>query len=346
MDVSSSKLVAWLTAICAAVLVAAVPASAAQDNSYSVHVLASNESGVVATPDADLVNGWGLTSGPGTPWWVSDNGTDKSTLYTADGTKQSRVVNVPGGPTGAVFWSLTTTPAFFVFATEGGQIRGWHPPSNDTFVLADGTSRHASYKGIAISPTGNRFYATDFHNQAVDVFDSSTFSRIIDPSAFTDPSIPSDYAPFGIQTIGSRVFVTYAKKESPDSEDELHGQGLGFVDAYDLDGNLLARVAQHGQLNAPWGIAWAPSNFGRFGGDLLVGNFGDGQINAYEEPSTGQFVHRGELRTAAGKSLSIDGLWALQFGHGAAANGPTNTLFFTAGPDDESNGLFGSITAG
>jgi len=338
----SARLFAWLTTAVAAAVIAAVPASAAQDNSYSVHALTSNLAGA-AHQDPNLKNGWGLTAGPTTPWWVSDNGTDKSTLYTADGTPQARVVNVPGGPTGAVFWSLAA-PAFFVFATEDGEIRGWHPPTNDTFVLADGTSREASYKGLAISPTGDRFYATDFHNQRVDVFDSSTFSLVPD-SGFVDPSIPSNYAPFGIQTIGSRVFVTYAKKESPDAEDELHGQGLGFVDAYDLTGNLLARVAQHGQLNAPWGLAWAPENFGRFSGDLLVGNFGDGQINAFEELPSGQFVHRGELRTSNGKSLAIDGLWALQFGHGATANGPMNTLFFTAGPNDEGDGLFGSITA-
>jgi uncharacterized protein (TIGR03118 family) len=344
MRLISSRSIAWLAGLVAALAVTAVPASAAPANSYSVHLLTSNVSGLAANPDPNLKNGWGLTAGPTTPWWVSDNGTDKSTLYTANGTPQSRVVNVPGGPTGAVFWSLTAR-AFFVFATEAGQIRGWHPPTNDTFVLADGTSRDASYKGLAISPSGDRFYATDFHNQHVDVFDSSTFALESD-SGFVDPSIPSDYAPFGIQTIGSRVFVTYAKKESPDAGDELHGQGLGFVDVYDLDGNLLARVAQHGQLNAPWGLAWAPSDFGRFSGDLLVGNFGDGQINAYEELPSGQFVHRGELRTANGKSLAIDGLWALQFGHGATtANGPTNTLFFTAGPDDESNGLFGSITS-
>jgi uncharacterized protein (TIGR03118 family) len=344
MHSSSPRLVAWLTAIVAALVVAAVPASAAQDNSYSIHLLTS-DFGVAPNPDPNLQNAWGLTSGPSTPWWVSDNGTDKSTLYTADGTPQSRVVNVPSAPTGDVFWSLTA-PAIFVFATEDGQIRGWHPPSNDTFVLADGTGRAASYKGLAISPTGDRFYATNFHSQRVEVFDSSTNPlTLVQNSGFVDPSIPSDYAPFGIQVIGSRVFVTYAKKESPDAGDELHGQGLGFVDAYDLNGNLLARVAQHGQLNAPWGLAWAPSNFGRFSGDLLVGNFGDGQINAYEELPSGQFVHRGELRTSDGKSLSIDGLWALQFGHGATANGPTNTLFFTAGPADESEGLFGSITS-
>ena len=127
--------------------------------------------------------------------------------------------------------------------------------------------------------------------------------------------------------------------------DEVAGQGRGFVDVYDVSGALLGRVAQHGQLNAPWGLALAPANFGVFSGDLLVGNFGDGQINAYEELPNGQFAHRGELREASGKSLSIDGLWALQFGHGTANNGPVNTLFFTAGPNDEADGLFGSITA-
>ena len=162
--------------------------------------------------------------------------------------------------------------------------------------------------------------------------------------AFVDPDLPSGYAPFGIQTIGSRVFVTYAK-QGPDAVDEIHGQGKGFVDVYATSGLLLARVAQHGQLNAPWGLALAPADFGRFSGDLLVGNFGDGQINAYEEMANGKFEHRGELRGTDGKSISIDGLWALQFGHGTVNNGPTNTLFFTAGPTDETDGLFGSITA-
>jgi uncharacterized protein (TIGR03118 family) len=320
-------------------------ASAAPANSYSVHPLVSNVAGVAPTTDPNLVNAWGLTAGPGTPWWVSDNGTNLSTLYRADGTIMPLVVHVPVAPTGAVFWSLTAR-AIFVFATEAGQIRGWHPSQGtQTVVLADRSSEGAIYKGIAISPTGDRFYATNFHSGQVDVFDSSTFA-LVPNSGFVDPQIPSDYAPFGIQAIGSRIFVTYAKKESPDATDELHGQGLGFVDVYDLAGNLLGRVAQHGQLDAPWGLAWAPLDFGRFSGDLLVGNFGDGQINAYEELPSGQFVHRGELRTADGKSLAIDGLWALQFGHGAANNGPTNTLFFTAGPNDENDGLFGSITAG
>ena len=344
MQRRSSRLVAWLTAVLAVAVFAAVPASAAPDNSYSVHLLASNVPGAAAHLDPNLVNGWGLTAGPTTPWWVSDNGTNKSTLYDAQGTPQSLVVNVPGGPTGAVFWSFAAR-AFFVFSTEAGQIRGWHPSQgNNTIVLADRSAQGAIYKGLAISQAGDRFYATDFHNGHVDVYDSTTFALVAAPGAFADPSLPAGYAPFGIQTIGTRVLVTYAKQDSA-AHDEVAGQGSGFVDAYDLAGNFVARVAQHGQLNAPWGLARAPANFGRFSGDLLVGNFGDGQINAYEELTNGQFVHRGELRTADGKSLAIDGLWALQFGHGAPANGPVNTLFFTAGPNDEADGLFGSITA-
>jgi len=175
----------------------------------------------------------------------------------------------------------------------------------------------------------------------VDVFDGS-FGLVPD-SGFVDPSLPSGYAPFGIQTIGDRVFVSYAKQDA-DAEDEVAGHGKGFVDAYDTEGNLVARVAQHGQLNAPWGLALAPDSFGRFAGDLLVGNFGDGQINAYAEHN-GHFTHRGELRDESGKSLSIDGLWALEFGQGGN-NGPAGTLFFTAGPDDETHGLFGQINVG
>jgi uncharacterized protein (TIGR03118 family) len=318
-------------------------AGAAAGNAYVVNNLVSNVSGAAARVDPNLVNAWGLTASAGSPWWVADNGTNVSTLYPANGTINTRVVQVPIHPTGTVFWG--STRATFVFATEAGTIRGWLSPTNNSFILADRSDQGAIYKGLALAATaeGDRFYATDFHNARVDVFDGS-FNLISNPGAFTDPQLRDGYAPFGIQTIGSRIFVTYAKQDA-EATDELHGQSLGFVDAYDTSGNLLARVAQHGQLNAPWGLALAPADFGRFSGDLLVGNFGDGQINAYEELPNGHFEHRGELRTADGKSLTIDGLWALQFGHGSSANGPTSTLFFTAGPNDESDGLFGTITA-
>jgi uncharacterized protein (TIGR03118 family) len=324
---------------------AAAPAVAGAGKEYTVHPLVSSVAGMAPITDPNLVNAWGLTASPTSPWWVADNGTSLSTLYRADGSIVPLVVHVPEHPTGTVFWA-TGARARFVFDTEAGQIRGWLPAQgNQTIVLADRSSVGAIYKGLALATTaaGDRFYATDFHNGRVDVFDAS-FALVTGADAFVDSDLPSGYAPFGVQTIGSRVFVTYAK-QGPDAVDEIHGQGKGFVDAYDTSGTLLARVAQHGQLDAPWGLALAPANFGRFSGDLLVGNFGDGQINAYEEMANGRFEHRGELRDGTGKSLSIDGLWALQFGHGAPSNGPANTLFFTAGPNDESAGLFGSITA-
>ena len=199
----------------------------------------------------------------------------------------------------------------------------------------------ASYKGLAIdsNTAGTRLYAADFHNARVDVFDGA-WQDVTPAGAFVDPMLPAGYAPFGIQTIGARVFVSYAQQDA-DAEDELAGQGRGFVDAYDLAGNLLERVAQHGQLNAPWGLAMAPASFGRYAGDLLVGNFGDGQINAYEETASG-FEHRGTLRDASGQKLVIDGLWALELGN-AGSNGTPDQLFFTAGPNEESHGLFGMI---
>ena len=327
-----------------AVMALGVLAPAAEDNSYTAHNLVADTPGTADHTDPNLVNAWGLAASPTSPWWVADNGTDVSTIYRADGTAVPLIVQVPSRPTGLVFWSFTMR-AVFVFATEVGTIRGWHPTQgNQTVILADRSGEGAIYKGLAISSTtgGDRFYAADFHNARVDVFDGSF--TLVTNAGFVDPDLPAGYAPFGIQNIGGRIFVTYAKQDE-DAEDEIAGQGRGFVDAYDLAGNLLARVAQHGQLNAPWGLAMAPANFGRFSGDLLVGNFGDGQINAYQEMPNGHFEHRGELRDADGKSLTIDGLWAIQFGHGTPNNGPTNTLFFAAGPDDEMHGLFGAITA-
>jgi uncharacterized protein (TIGR03118 family) len=344
-----SGLLVLALVLCSA-LVAASPLAAAERNSYTVTPLVSDQPGVAARTDPNLVNAWGLTASGTSPWWVSDNGTDLSTLYRGDGTPQALVVHVDGGPTGTVFNPTTgfVLPtggkALFLFDSEDGIVRAWNPAQGTTAIVVKDRSREgAIYKGLAIADTasGPRLYAADFHNARVDVFDG-TFGLV--PGGFTDPALPAGYAPFNVQTIGDRVFVAYAKQDA-DAEDEVAGQGAGFVDAYDLAGNLLARVAQHGQLNAPWGLALAPEGFGRFGGDLLVGNFGDGQINAYEELPNGHFAHRGELRGSDNKPLTIDGLWALRFGNGGNA-GPTGTLFFTAGPDEETHGLFGSITAG
>jgi uncharacterized protein (TIGR03118 family) len=332
-------------------VIAVSPLRAAEGNSFTVVPLVSDQPGVAPNTDPNLVNAWGLSSGPTTPWWVSDNGADKSTLYRgSDGLPQALVVSVPSAPTGNVFNSTSGfvlpvggTKALFLFDTEDGTVLGWNGAQGTTAVVVANLNDGAVYKGLAIADTsaGPRLFATDFHNGHVDVFDSNF--NLVPNSGFADPSIPNGYAPFGIQTIGNRVFVTYAKQDA-DAHDDVAGQGHGFVDVYDTAGNLLGRVAQHGQLNSPWGLVTAPATFGRFAGDLLVGNFGDGHINAYAELGNGHFEHRGELRSSHGM-LTIDGLWALQVAQGGN-NGTPGTLFFTAGPDGEAHGLFGQILGG
>jgi uncharacterized protein (TIGR03118 family) len=337
-------------AILALVLVTA--AGAASDNSYVVHPLVSDNGVPGTVPDPNLVNAWGLTASSTSPWWVADNGTGVSTLYTGAGTIVPLVVNVGEAPTGTVFNTTTGFPlpagvgnARFLFDTERGVISGWNggPAAQTKITSTEG----AVYKGLAIAQTsvGPRLYAADFHNRRVDVFDGSWQPVKQSFFSFRDPTIPRSFAPFGIQAIGSRIYVSYAKTQ-PGSDDEVAGPGLGVVDAFDAATGLLAAKVIDGQLNAPWGLAIAPANFGRFSGDLLVGNFGDGRINAFRPILGGLlYVPQGQLRTPAGDPVSIDGLWALEFGNGAAA-GPTNSLFFTAGPNEEEHGLFGSITAG
>ncbi len=340
-------------ALVAVAVLATPPAAAVGSNRYTMTPLVSNNDVPGTTHDVNLTNAWGLVAGPATPWWVSDNGADVSTLYNATGVKRNLNVTVAGAPTGIVFngnaGSFPVGPsgasALFIFATEGGTIAGWHPSVGTTAqVKVDSSGAGAIYKGLAIATTdsGPMLFATDFANAHVDVINATWAVQA--SGGFVDPTLPSGYAPFGIQTIGSRVFVTYAKQSG--GADELHGQSLGFVDAYDTGGNFLVRVAQRGQLNAPWGLAMAPANFGSFGGDLLVGNFGDGHINAYAEQPDGTFALVGALKGVDGRKLAIDGLWALEFGHGTVNNGPTDTLFFTAGPNDEADGLFGAIRAG
>jgi uncharacterized protein (TIGR03118 family) len=269
------------------------------------------------------------------------------------------VVTVEGGPTGTVFNGGTgfvvhsgaaSGPARFLFASEDGIIRGWNPNvpgagSTVAQIAADRSHVGAIYKGLAIAttPHGDLLYAADFHNARIDVFDSE-FNLLPLHGAFVDPRLPHGYGPFGIRVLGGRIYVAYAKQDD-EAEDEIAGPGFGFVDVYDLTGHLLARVASRGDLNAPWGLAFAPDGFGPFGGDLLVGNFGDGHITAYRLDEHGRATDEGQLLVAPHHPLVIDGLWGISFGNGNAA-GPTGTLFFAAGPDEESNGLFGSITAG
>jgi uncharacterized protein (TIGR03118 family) len=343
-----------------AVLVGALRAAAGPPGaSYTVTPLVSDIQGAAPLTDSELVNGWGLARSATSPWWVADNGPDQSsshsTVYNAAGSKILSV-SVLGGPTGAVFAGVagnfmigTATdptalaPAKFIFATEAGDIRAWQAGASALVAPTTGIADGAIFKGLAIAqptPGSPLLYATDFHNGQVDVIDGS-WNVVTPAGAFVDPNLPAGYAPFGIQAIGSDIFVTYGKQDAG-AEDEVDGQGLGFVDEYDLQGNLVARVASSGQLNAPWGLAMAPASFGRFAGDLLVGNFGNGQINAYANGDEG-WHHVGTLRSPSGGRLVIDRLWALEFGN-SGNNGDPDTLFFTAGPNDESDGLFGTIT--
>jgi uncharacterized protein (TIGR03118 family) len=327
--------------------VLAATSSAAEPNAYVVTNLASNVPGLAANTNPNVVNAWGLDASATSPWWVADNGTDIATVHLASGAALALAPTVPGGPTGLVFnttasgFAVAGVKASFLFASEDGVIRGWSS-ATQTQVGADRSASGAIYKGLAISASPDRLFAADFHNARVDVFDGS-FNLVSTPGAFSDPDLPDRYAPFGIQNVGGMIFVTYAKQDEA-REDELAGQGRGIVDVFDTAGAFLGRVATHGQLNAPWGIARAPADFGRFSGDLLIGNFGDGEITAFDQDSEGDWGPRGQLRGTDRSRIAIDGLWALQFGHGAANNGPTNTLFFTAGPNDEEDGLFGSIT--
>jgi len=346
-----------LAAIGAAALLlftVAAPVAAANvngQNAYTVTVLQSNST------DADLVNGWGITAGPPaipTPWWVSDNGTNKSTLYTGAGVKIGLTVGVAGGPTGTVFnlagagfmvtGSGGSGSSRFLFATEGGQVLGWVSPVATPSAVPGFTSTDgAVFKGLAIGmdSAGWHLYATDFHHGKVDVFDSN-FTLDTDTSKFVDPGIPAGFAPFGIQNLNGHIFVTYAKQDAA-AHDEVDGGGLGFVSMFGTDGSFEGRVFSRGMLDAPWGLAWAPAGFGKFSGDLLVGNFGDGRINAFA-PTPDGWLPRGPMKGTDHRPILIDGLWGIGFGNGGAS-GPLTSLYFAAGPAGETEGLFGSITA-
>jgi uncharacterized protein (TIGR03118 family) len=333
-----------------------MPRQASPSSPYMLTNLVGDVAGEAAQIDPHLVNAWGLVAGPSTPWWVANNVTSSSTLYTGTGTVLPLVVTVPGAPTGIVFNGgngfvisngSSSGPATFLFATESGVIRGWNqavppPAASQALTGADRSGVGAIYKGLAIASTatGDQLYATDFHNARVDVFDSS-FNLVSTPGAFVDRKIPHHYAPFGIRNINGALFVTYARQDKAMVND-VPGATHGIVDLFDTSGNLVARVATKGALNAPWGLALAPADFGPFSGDLLVGNFGNGMVHAYHQQANGHWKFRGPLRISRSKALKIDGLWSLSFGNGGAA-GPTNTLYFTAGPGGGSHGLFGSI---
>jgi len=340
-----------------------VPARAEERAAVVQTNLVSDLPNVAKVQDPNLKNPWGITHSATSPWWVSDNNAGVSTLYNGGGTPIPLVVTIPapgatsgGTPTGVVFNGQATDfvvtdgtksgSSAFIFATEDGTIVGWSPAVNRTqaFVAVDRSqvpdpADGAVYKGLAIAQTGHGqlLFASNFRAGTVDVFDSA-FKPVRTPGGFRDREIPAGFAPFGIQTINGRVYVSYAKQDA-DRHDDVKGPGNGFVDVFNTDGRLLRRLIRRGALDSPWGMVLATSGFAR--GRLLVGDFGDGRINAYDEHS-GRFA--GPLRRPNGSPVVIDGLWGLAFGNDATA-GPSTTLFFAAGINDEQDGLFGSLTA-
>jgi uncharacterized protein (TIGR03118 family) len=350
------------TAFCSLLLLLlCASAQASAQPHYKQTNLVSDVPGLAAATDPDLVNAWGLASSPTSPWWVADNATGLSTIYNGAGVKQTLVVTVgtppgdtdPATPTGIVFNGSTdfqlvagtpSTAARFIFVTEDGTISGWNPSVNPNHsIIKVNNSDTAIYKGATIAQAGgmNFLYVANFHNGSVDVYDANFAPVVLGFDAFTDPNLPDGFAPFNVQTIGGNVYVAFAKQDE-DKEDEVAGRGLGYVDVFDGNGTLLQRFEHVPWLNAPWGLAMAPATgFGNSSGKLLVGMFGSGYVATFD-PATGEF--EGLLRTRRGMPIQIDGLWALRFGNDGGA-GPSSTLFFTAGIDDEEHGLFGTITS-
>ena len=326
------------------------------DRFYAVTPLVSDGGVVARFTDPNLKNGWGVAFNPNGFVWVANNGSATSTLYDGDGKPQSLVVSIPGAggaagkPTGIAFSGSTSFavtkngvsgPGRFIFAGEDGTISAWAPNVDLTHAIlaANNSAEHSSYKGLALAANGkgNFLFAADFHNARVDVYDAA-FQRVQWAGAFVDPKLPAGYAPFGIQNLQGNLYVSYAKQDV-DARDEVNGRGLGLVDVFDANGKLLRRITTGGRLNAPWGMAMAPADFGRFSNTLLVGNFGDGRISSFDA-KTGEFV--GQLRGPDGHRIAIPGLWGMAFGNGLS-NQSTGALFFAAGPNDEVNGLYGRI---
>ena len=339
-----------------ALLLAAAPAAAT--SLFQRHNLVSDGGVPAAHIDHNLVNAWGVAFNPYGYVWVANNGTGTSTLYDGYGNRQSLVVQIPsptmgvgGTPTGIVFngsgnfiasRSGVSGPARFIFATEDGVIAAWAPNVDATHAvrMVNRASIGTVYKGVTISANGHAalLYATDFHHGRVDVFDAAFHAVAMPTGAFTDASLPAGFAPLGIQAIGGDVYVTYAMQDDA-KHDDVKGPGLGYVDVYTPNGRLIRRVASRGVLDAPWGVALAPAGFGGYGNTLLVGNFGDGRINAVSSTAS-----LGPLRDASGMPVHIDGLWGIAFGNGYEDQ-PVDTLFFAAGPAGESHGLYGRLDA-
>lgn len=341
---------------------AATPSTPSPANSYLVHNLVSDLPDTADFLDPNLVNPWGLATTATSPFWIGNNGSGTSTLYGTTGAAVALVVTIPttSGPTGgAVSGTIANTTtsfavapgkaASFIFCTEDGTVSGWNSSVNPSaaIITVNNTSANSVFKGCVLGGTAAApiLYVTDFHNAVVDMFDGN-FNPIAAPKAFLDPSIPAGYAPFNIANFGGQIYVTYAKQDSA-KHDDAPGAGNGYVDVFDASGNLVTQLISRGALNSPWGMQIAPATFGQFSGALLVANFGDGTINAFD-PAKGTPL--GTLNDSTGHTLTIPGLWGLLFGNGGKG-GDTSTLYFTAGipgpygDPPETHGLFGSIQA-
>lgn len=346
--------------VVAAVLVAAMAAGvgSSSPSGYVVKGLVSSGGISALAHDKALVNGWGLAATATGPWWTTNEASGKSTLYSGSGRKQVLTVSVPGGPTGIAVYEGSgfrvsaggvSDPARFIYACEDGRIRVWTPTvphkwSAQTEIAVDDAGEAAIFRGVAVA--GDRLYATDFHNARVDVFDTS-WHRLRPAGMFRDSTIPSWYAPDNIELLGGHLFVTYVGRAPVNGNDDPTG---GYVDEFDLAGRLVAPVGRMGVLNEPWGLALAPSSFGRYRGDLLVANFGDGHVNAFRQAG-GRWTHDGALAAPDGRPLVLNGVWGIAFGNGGAA-GAKDTLFFSSGPhtwrgatEVSVHGLFGSVAA-
>ena len=360
----------WMSAVLLAALAILGSGPALAGSGYVQKNLVSNDTSRIpaAHEDVTLLNPWGIAFFPSGPFWVNDNGSGLSALYDGTGmgfggTNPALAVTIPppkgssatATPTGIVantsfgfaLKAPNSSPALFIFDTEDGTISAWNlglgipataelEVDNSTKLCANGATGSV-YKGLATGVAGGAvfLYATNFRCGTVDVFDSH-FKPFKFSAGFSDPNIPDGFAPFGIANIRGNLVVTYAKQD-PQKHDDVKGPGNGFVDVFRTDGRLIERFASRGVLNSPWGVTEAPFNFGRFSNDVLIGNFGNGWINAFSSNRS----FDGTLRDPSNKPIAIDGLWSIVFG-GAAASSPS-ALYFTSGPNDEADGLVGRL---
>lgn len=320
----------------------------AQQTSYTQTNLTANQAGVANHTDAQLSNPWGISFIPGDAFWIANNNGGTSTTYDATGTKQGITAGIPvaannpcnpGCPTGTI---ANTTPtdfggATFVFDTEDGIIASWNGTAN-AVTKVDNSAAGAVYKGLALlqNAQGDFLLAANFRSGQIEVYDHNFHAATLNGGNFTDPGLPVGYAPHGVKVLNGLIFVSYAQQDAA-KHDPVIGAGLGLVDIFHTDGSFDRRGMTGGTLNAPWGVVLTPANFGQFSNDILVGNFGDGKINAYD--TTGQFL--GQLMDANNAAITNPGLWDLVFG--AGGTGDPNTLYFTAGGANQTSGLFATL---